>query len=362
MDRAIRWRYERDTIVGMVDGAQSASPRSGLVVPVPVDASGRAGPTRGQSRGPYWRTSSPGLFVPSEVAHSTAQRIVEVAAWLPQRAAITGWAALHWQGAHWFPGLASDGETRLPVPVVTLHAMRPPPGTLISQEFMAPWEATVLDGVPITRPVRSAGFEARRARSLGQAVAVLDMTAFSDLTDLAGVREYADRLGPKTGIGQLREAVALGDENAWSPMEVVMRLIWLAARRVRPRCNVPIFDAAGGHIATPDLLDVDAGVAGEYEGALHLAGSRRAKDVHREGILRQHGLEVVTMVSTDRAHPDAFLRRLDDAYQRAESRRTGSRSWTAVPPPWWTSTVTVARRRALSQWQRARYLRYRHAG
>ena len=335
--------------------------RPGLVAPVRLDPTGRQGPTRGQARGRRWRTASPGRFVPVDVPLTTGQRIVEAASSLHDGAAVTGWAALHWLGSPWFTGLAGDGATALPVPVVTLRQLRPRPGILVSQEFMAPWEVQLVDGVPVTRPARSAGFEARRASTLVRAVTVLDMTAYSDLADLSEIGSYAAQLGPKTGIGQLRDALPLAEENAWSPMEVEMRELWRGTGRVRPLCNVPIFDLEGRHVATSDLLDVEAGVVGEYEGEVHLVGARRAKDVAREGLLRRHGLEVVTMVAADRARPGDFFRRLDDAYRRAAHRRTDRRSWTTRQPNWWVPTETVAQRRALSERQRASLLRYRVA-
>ena len=46
--------------------------------------------------------------------------------------------------------------------------------------------------------------------------------------------------------------------------------------------NRPVFDLHGRHVGTPDLLDVEAGVYGEYDSELHLDGKRRLKDLTRE--------------------------------------------------------------------------------
>src|SRR3546814_19607955 len=65
-----------------------------IAVPVPVDPLGIAGPTRGRSRGPHWRQSSPNRFVPAHVDGTVpAQRIVEVVQQTPP-GAVTGWARL----------------------------------------------------------------------------------------------------------------------------------------------------------------------------------------------------------------------------------------------------------------------------
>lgn len=274
---------------------------------------------------------------------------------------MTGWAALCWMGARWFQGTGQDGVELLDVPIVGDHYIRPRPGVLVSQDFLHPDDVEVHDGVPCTLAARSAAFEARRALCDDAAVSVLDMAAYDDLVSVQEMTEYVGGLGPMTGIGRLREAVAGADENAWSPTEVTMRRHWQRATGTRPITNVPIFTLAGQHLATPDLIDPAAGVVGEYEGSLHLLGSRRADDVRREGLLRHHGWEVVTMVASDLKNPDAFLDRLHDAYRRAAGRRTPADTCTLTPPPWWKPTLTVEQRRALTEDDRTRLLAHRRA-
>ena len=113
--------------------------------------------------------------------------------------------------------------------------------------------------------------------------------------------------------------------------------------------------------ATTDLIDAEAGVVGEYESELHLDRRQRAKDVRREGDLRAHDLEVVTMTSADGTAPSHFIGRLHAAYRTAARRPRSDRTWTITPPPWWVPTHTVELRRALTEDQRRRFLRYRRA-
>ena len=40
----------------------------------------------------------------------------------------------------------------------------------------------------------------------------------------------------------------------------------------QPLTNRPVFDLSGRHLGTPDLIDVTAGLAIQYNGSLHLAG------------------------------------------------------------------------------------------
>ena len=250
-----------------------------------------------------------------------------------------------------------------PVTLATaLIHVRSQPGIAISEERCSPADLVVVDGLPLTRAVRSVCFEMRYAASTWEAVRVLDMAAYSDLVSIAELREYAAEHPGWTGIPRCREALALADENSWSPTEVRMREVWQdVAGLGRPLCNPPLFDRHGRLIGAPDLLDPVTGVVGEYEGSLHLAGSQRARDVLREGIFRSHGLEPVTMVSADLVDPRDFVARLRSAYARARPIPRADRSWTLRPPPWWTPTQTVVQRRALAPAARERLLAHRRA-
>lgn len=345
-----------------VPPAYSAA-RPGLVRPVPVDPTGAAGPTARQTRGPRWRRAGRGLYVPASVDPGLPQqRVLEAAAHLPAYGVVTGWAALAWIDDHWFDGVASDGRL-LPVPLaVPNHRIDAPRGAMLSAERMAPGERFVLDGMPLTAPVRSVAFEMRHASGVRAAVRAFDLAAYSDLVSIAEMTEYAESLSGWTGIIQMRDALLLADENVLSPAEVDLRLHWVIDLGLpRPLTNQPIFDLDGHHVGTPDLLDLDLGVAVEYDGPVHLQGRQRAKDLRREADLRRVGLEYVTMVGADRRDPTDFDRRVTDARSRAGRRPRSERRWTISPPAWWTPTVTVAQRRALADWQRERYLRNRVA-
>ena len=332
--------------------------RPRLVAPVRVDSTGRRGPTRGQARGPGWRRTGQGLYVPAHVDRTPDQRIVEAAAVLHPGEAVTGWAGLRWQGAGWFDGTAGPARLRA-VPVLARRDRAAPPGAVVSQEFLHPDEITTLDDVPLTVSVRSVVYEMRYAATLGDAVIALDMACYADLVSLAEVSAYVAALGPVTGIQQARDALALGEENSWSPRESAMRGIWTRrAGLPRPLCNVPVFTLDGRHIGTPDLIDPELGLAGEYNGADHITLAGTAADLKKEAAYRELGLEVVTMLVTDWPELDDFTRRLQEAARRAGAR-SGPRRWTVEPPSWWAPTHTVEHRRALREPERQRLLRYR---
>ncbi len=334
--------------------------RLGLVAPVRVDAQGVAGPTRGQARGPRWRATGCGFYVPADVVATPQQRTVEAAVVLREDEAVTGWAALLWEGAAWLDGTGRCREER-PVPLVARRHVIGQAGASISQEFLNPAHITVVDGLSLTSRVRSVTFEMRYAASLGAAIEAIDMACYSDLVSLAEVSAYVQQLGPVTGIQQARDALAEAEENSWSPRETRMRGVWTRlAGLARPRCNVPVFSLDGRHLGTPDLICPVTGLVGLYHGDSHLSLVGASKDNRQDADFREVGLEPVAMFATDWNDLDDVTRRLVAAERRARAR-AGVREWTIEPPSWWTPTETVAQRRALSDWQRERYLRYRRA-
>jgi hypothetical protein len=332
-----------------------------LVWPVPTDPSGVDGPTEGQARGRAWRRTSRGLYVPADVERTTDQRIVEAAAVLPAYGGVTGWAALRWLGGSWFEGTRSGGSEVRPVTLaVADRSIRPQHGIATSEERMSPTELVVFRGLRLTTALRAVFFEMRYALTETEAVQFADMAAYDDLVSRAELLTFAEVNPGWTGIERFRVGSLDMNENAWSPTEVTMRRVWQhEAALPRPRCNRPVFDLNGNHLGTPDLIDPVNGVVGEYNGALHLDGEVRSRDVRREALFRAVGLETVEMVAGDLANPYPFMARLRDAYARAARLPRSDRRWTVRLPARWVPTFTVAQRRALDADQRRRFLAHR---
>lgn len=337
--------------------------RPGLVGPVRVDPAGVLGPTRKQARGPHWRRTSQGFYVPASVTQDDVrQRIVEAAHHLGPASAVTGWAALSWQEARWFGGRARDGVSPLPVELTSIQrGIRVQPGTAVTGECIPPLLRTVVDGVRVVAPVSAVAFAMRYAADVTSAVRVFDMAADADLVSRDELLAHLELLYHWTGIPQAREAALLVDENAWSPPEVDVRLVWpLDLGLGAPLTNRPVFDLSGRHLGTPDLLDLQAGLVVEYNGSLHLASRRRAKDLVRADAYRRVGLDCLELVSADVRDHSRLVCRVQEARARAMAVPS-ARRWTVEHPPWWTPTHTVELRRALTSAQQRRFLAYRRA-
>ena len=334
--------------------------RPGLVLPVRADPSGVLGPTRDQVRGAGWRRTSRGLWVPASVERSVEQRIVEAAAVLPRASGVTGWAGLRWLGGAWFDGFRPDG-TCLPVDLAVGNStIGSQPGFHVSEEQLRPHDLRSHDGLPLTTALRSVTFMMRHAGTLVDSVIALDMAAYDDLASIREVLDYQHTMPAWTGIPLCRKATTLADENSWSPRETWLRVAWVRdAELAAPLCNRPVFDRDGRLIGTPDLLDEEAGLVCEYDGALHLAGEQRRRDRDREAAFRRVGLEYLTVMSGDsRAH---VAERIHEMRSRAAYAAPSARAWTTDLPTWWVPTFTVEQRRGLTRSQRERWLRHRRA-
>ena len=334
--------------------------RKHSVAPMRINRTGGS-PSPYDVRTDAWRRTARGLYVPSWVdSDIVEQRIREAAAVVPEQGAITGWAALRWLGARWFDGLDAAGDP-LPVTIVVgTHDIRWQPGILISAEGLSARHVITAQGLTLTLPTYSVSFEMRYASSLGRAVEVFDRAAFSDLVSIEEQAQFFANQNGWTGIPLARKAIPHTDENSWSPQETITRRLWrehiLGSRLLS---NTPIFDLHGRHLGTPDLLDPEAGVVGEYDGSHHLHGKQRARDLGREELWRSLGLESVTRVAEAFEPRWRFLERLTAAYSRARQAEGRAQAWTIEPPPGWVPTHTVAARRALSRDERLRLLRYR---
>lgn len=313
------------------------TPRAtGLVAPVRVSRDGRSGPTRQQARGPHWRQTSSGMYVPSGVDSSgVEQRILEQGSRISVHGAVTAWASLRWRGATFFSG--SDGPGELPVPlVVCTGLLRPDPRVSISFEQIGAHERELVDGLWVTISPRALLDEIRRHARLTQAVIDVEMAAAAGLVTPDGFRAYLETRNGWTGIGGAREAAAIAGFGCRSPQEVRMVLCWIwDAGLPRPLCNVPVFDLCGRLVAIVDLLDPVAGCVGEYQGEDHKSSQRHRADVARHEKLRAVGLEMFEVVGGDLADDDLVVKRMHAARERSSYLGVGERRWTLDTPDWW---------------------------
>ena len=102
----------------------------------------------------------------------------------------------------------------------------------------------------------------------------------------------------------------------------------------RPLMNREVLDLSGRVIAVVDLLEVESGTYGEYNGALHRSRERQRRDEARADALRQVGLEGFVLVAGDSQR--VWRDRMLSARGRARWLPEGQRLWRVgafVPAP-----------------------------
>ena len=288
-------------------------PPKGFVRPVYVDPTGRTGPAPARARGPRWRAVGLGWYVPTEgVPDCPEQRVLEASVLLPPDGAVTGWGSARMDGATFLDGLEPDLVTRLPVPLAVPPWRNPRDreGVRLLRSPLAHTEIVIRQGVRCVLPARAAFDAMRTAKDEREATVVIDMMAAAEQTSIRRVRLYVDARPGWEGVQLVRVALDLADEDSRSPNETRLRLIWVIdAGLPRPQVNQPIWDLSGKLLGIADLLDEEAGLVGEFDGADHRGAVRQSKDEDRAGGFRDPDLEIFRVTGPDVWDPPRVVAR-----------------------------------------------------
>jgi hypothetical protein len=301
------------------------------VRPVRIDRDGRDGPTPGQARGPCWRRTSPGFYVPDDADPGLVeQRIVEQGIRL-NRGVVTGWAALRLLGGGYFDGLARNGRTRLRVQAAANgDRLTSDDGLEVHRVRIEEADVVVRYGVRCASPERAVFDAVRWASELDDRVVVVDMAAAGELTSIHRLAGFVTTHHHLHGRLLVVTASSWADERARSPQEVRLRLIW--RRRFNylpPLVNWGVLGPDGRRLGTPDLLDERLGMGAEFDGAEHRDRRRHRVDVRRLDDFQRAGLEIATFMGADLDDEELVVGRL-----RATRERAGRmpRLWRPAPP------------------------------
>ena len=141
-DDGVRRGFRRRSTVRawLIVGIRGVNGLPDSSAPVGIDPEGIDGPTEDQARGPRWRQTSSGMYVPRDVDR---RQWSSSGSWnkpVGSRAygAVTGWAALRWHGATFFDGTAEGGRKLLPVSLVVHSKLRPRPAVHLHRGAAGP--------------------------------------------------------------------------------------------------------------------------------------------------------------------------------------------------------------------------------
>lgn len=309
--------------------------------PVSYLAALAAGVTSRELAGELWSRPFKGVRVWSALELAPLQRGQAAALLLPEGGAVSGWAAAFALGATVLDGFCyGDGPLRLrqrPVPLIV-----PPPAQLRRRPGVDPWrcqlspaERVGAAGMPVTGPIRTA-FELARRPPRWDAVAAVDAMLHAKLLTRDQLVSAIEVHGGWKGVPLAREVARLCSDRAESPPETHLRLIAELGGLTGLRPNVAVYDLDGEFLARPDLLDEEAAVAHEYDGAVHADSARRHKDYRRQERLEAHGFIVVRYGPQDvYGTPEATLASMRAAHRRGLRRDRSRDRWQLSSMPTW---------------------------
>lgn len=317
-------------------------------VPLSVAAWARRGVRRTTLVGPDYERTAHGWYRPTGAKLTTAQRIVDAMAGMPEHALVAGWAAAYVHGVDQLDGLDDFTLQPLPVPVLLAprQRRRSPDGVEYRQSKRTIRSQSV-DGVPVTSLVRSALDLALLARDLTESVVALDAVLATGRLPAERLQRAARELTGRRGACQARRAIGLaraGVRSSWESRLRMFAVEELGWTHLQP--NVPVFESGSsmlGLLGIPDLLDVEAGLALEYDGARwrdsdsgHRERQQHREDNAREERLERAGLVVVRVEKADlTTHRDRLASRLRSARSDGLRRDRSRDRWTIDEPEHW---------------------------
>ncbi len=256
-----------------------------------------AGLTWREIDGPLWSTLRPGvhLWLPGDRLDPMT-RIEAAIAWMPEGAALGGWAALRWAGLEALDGRTGPaGHRDLPVPVCLgpVGRVRPSPGLDLDRSTILDVDLVECRGVLVTRPARSVLDVARR-HGVEEGLVAADAALRAGMLTRADLDDAVSRLVRIKAVPAARLVVALADPGAESAPESRLRYVWVVeAGLPRPLVNPVVLDRQGVVLGRTDILDEAAAMAGEYDGEVH-----RMLDRHTADNVREEELEATNLLVT----------------------------------------------------------------
>jgi hypothetical protein len=290
----------------------------------------------GVLRGPRFDKPFRGVRADASSLEEPWLRMRSAALLLPPGGALTGWSSLVARGVplSWIDGRGPDRED-LPVRVEIgpETQIRKRAGLDVVRRGGSVVASTASGLLVASAPVAWLVEIERRSDQVNALVVTDAVLRYG----LASVDELAELLARSTGMRGVtlaRWALDLADPYAETPKETEYRWRWVETGLGRPLANRVILDERGRFVARTDLVDDDAGVAGEFNGRWHRAGLQPWSDETRLRGLRRTGLEVAVTGEPDLRDEGRGARAVVvDTYALASRRPPDARRWRVGPPP-----------------------------
>ena len=245
------------------------------------------------------------VYVASQMADDLWLRARALALVLPPEAVVTDRTAAWLHGVDVLP--RTSGVAVPPVEAFHLTDTRMArPGVTSGRRGLGPSDITVVHGIRVTTPLRTAldlGRLLWRYDALGAIDGFLRIGVPHEL-----MLDQLDRFKGYRGVVQLRFLVPLGDGRSESMGESALRLHWWEAGLPRPELQVWVEADDGTPIYRLDIALLDPLLAAEYDGEEHHTSEedREHDRERREWCSRERGwhFEVFTKGSVYGRDPD----------------------------------------------------------
>ena len=250
------------------------------------------------------------VYIPKGQALSAIDKAVAAWLWSGRRAITAGLSAAALHGSGWI-------DAHLPAELNQIHRHKTS-GIILHSDALAEDEISLVNGVPVTTPARTA-YDLGRRRGLG--IAVIRVDALMHATGLkpADIQLIADRHRGARGILQLRNVVSLSDVGSESPQETRTRLLLTDAGLRPTRTQIDVFDRYNRHVGRIDMGWDEWLVGVEYDGIQHWEDPKiRARDIDKQVELQALGWRIIR-VSSDmiKYRPHVIVRRVRAALRAA---------------------------------------------
>lgn len=248
--------------------------------------------TRAQLRGPRFRRLYPDVYLSADQVVDLRTRSLAAYLLANGRGALGGYSATELLQAPCAP-LAAPAELILPS-----GKLRPAPGLLVHRWALDPDESTVVDGLRVTSPLRTAYDLARRLTLVEAVVAVDALSARSGFPPSHLLRLRNRHLGLR-GSRQVYRVVQLAEPKADSAMETRLRLALVLRGLPPPKVQFPVPDERANVVAWLDLAYPARRLGIEYDGAEHRSQQRAMRDLDRQARLTALGWRVLRFTASD---------------------------------------------------------------
>lgn len=189
------------------------------------------------------------------------------------------------------------------------------PGCLVREITVDSADLDVVEGVPLTTPLRTA-FDCARWLSLVESVVAVDALAHSGLITPVEFAAYVRVHRKLRGVRQADLVATLVEPLSESPMESRLRVLLVSSGFDGPAAQYVVRNGRGDFVARADLAYPERRLIVEYDGALHWE-QRRADDRRRDAIRALGWTVLVASRSDYYDHPDAFLAQVRRAFAAA---------------------------------------------